>query len=202
MNHPIKEDASPFVENVKKEFTMSVYYPTGCEAGELPLYNCNPCLTREYGRIRGVALYRGTFSDPSNPTEWTTKIDAGDARVIWQTQGSYDGGVTEELVGYGNAATANGNTTHTATFFDPNYFENCDFYNSLKSQTDWKFAYLTENYLHLSDAVATFSPKNAVADDIKSEVRWEVPVKWTNSENPCPVAIPAGIFSECFVALP
>lgn len=178
---------------------MAIYYPTGCDNGDLPAYNCSPCPSFDYGRIRGVALYKGTFSDPSNPVEWNTKLAAGDARVIWQTRGSYDGGTTSELTGFGDNATINGNTTHTATFFDPNYFENCDFYNSLREQTDWKFAFRTQNYLHLSGNAATFSPKNAIADDDQSIVVWEVPVKWVNNDSSCPVALPAGIFTSCYV---
>jgi hypothetical protein len=178
---------------------MSAYYPSGCTGGTLPVYSCNPCPTRDFARIRSVALYKGTFTDPSNPVEWATKIAAGDARVIWQTSGSYDGGTTQELPGYGNNATANGSTTHSATVKDPNYYENCDFYNSLRGQTDWKFAYLTKNYLHLSDATATYTPKNPVAEDINATVEWQMGVKWSNDNNPCPVLIPAGIFDRCYI---
>ena len=75
---------------------MSVYYPSGCGASQtIPTYSCSDCPEYEYGRIRSVFFYKNDFSftDPTNSTEWDTGLANEDIIVIWETQGSYDGGL-------------------------------------------------------------------------------------------------------------
>src|SRR5579872_5263707 len=52
---------------------MSIYYGT-CPSPPLP--TCSDCVTKELGRIRGLALISPslTFSNPANPNEWATYI--------------------------------------------------------------------------------------------------------------------------------
>ena len=185
---------------------MSVYYPSdsGCgSGGAIPTYSCNPCPSYEYGRIRSVAFVKSTFSftDPTNPTEWTTGIDNGDIIVIWQTQGSYDGGTTSELAGFGDSEFTNGGTSHVLNFKDPNYLENCDFYTQLKYSSEYSVAFRTSSAVHLANAPVTITPKNPVADDLKSNVVWDVTLKWQNPDSPCPYTTPAGIFDRCYIPL-
>lgn len=181
---------------------MSLYYPSStCGGSTIPDYACNPCPDYEYGRIRSVALIKNTFTftDPSSTAEWTTGITNEDIIVIWKTQGGYDGGATSELIGFGDSATVNGNTTHTLTFKDPNYADNCDFYNAIKGSSDYTLAFRTSSQVHLAGAPVTLTPKNIVADDINSVVVWEVQVKWTNPDSPCPYDTPSGIFDRCYI---
>ncbi len=185
---------------------MSVYYPSdsGCgSGGAIPTYSCNPCPSYEYGRIRSVAFIKNTFSftDPTSPTEWTTGIDNGDIIVIWQTQGSYDGGTTSELAGFGDSEFTNGGTSHVLNFKDPNYLENCDFYTQIKYSSEYTIAFRTSSAVHLANAPVTITPKNPVADDLKSNVVWDVTAKWQNPDSPCPYTTPAGIFDRCYIPL-
>ena len=182
---------------------MSVYYPSdSCDGGADYAYNCNPCPTLEYGRIRSIFFKKTsyTFTDPTNPVEWTSAINSGDVIVLWSTQGSYDGGATSELVGYGDSATINGSTVHTLIFKDPNYAENCDFYNGKRQSSSWEAGYRTSSKIHFTGAPVTITPKNPVADDDKSIVVWETQLKWTNPDSPCPYATPAGIFDSCYIS--
>lgn len=185
---------------------MALYYPSSsCGGGTVPSYACNPCPDYEYGRIRSVAFVKNTFSftDPTSTAEWTTGVNAADIIVIWKTQGSYDGGATSEQIGFGDSATVNGNTTHTLNYKDPNYADNCDFYNAIKGSSDYTLAYrtgtLTAGHIHLAGAPVTITPKAPVADDINSVVVWDVTVKWTNSDSPCAYSTPAGIFDRCYI---
>lgn len=183
---------------------MSVYYPTGCgPTGTLPTYSCTACPTYEYGRIRSVAFIKNTFSftDPTNSTEWTTGIDNGDIVVIWETQGSYDGGTAQELTGFGDRETTNGGVSHVLNFKDPNYSENWDFYMAMKDSSDWTMAFRTSSLIHLCEEPVTVTPKNAVADDLKSNVVWDVTVKWQNDQSPRPYTTPTGIFDRCYIPL-
>lgn len=180
----------------------SIYYPdaSACEGGELVAYSCQPCLDLEFARIRSVFLYRSTvsFVNQSGTDEWRNYILAGDVHIIKDTQGSYDGGVTQELVGFGDAETSNGGILHTLLWRDPHIIENCDFYNSLISQNEWKVGFRTARYVYFSEAVATFTPKLPVPDDIKGTVTYETTAKWTNNALPCPYVTPVGIFDRCF----
>lgn len=184
----------------------SVYYPSGaaCAGGELPQYSCVPCVDPELGRVRSVFLVRSTvnFINPSSPAEWNGYILAGDVHIIKDTQGNYDGGVITELVGFGDQEIINGGILHTLLWRDPAIKENCDFYNALLSQTEWKLGWRTENYIWFSDTVATYSPKVPVPDDIKGYVTYETTAKWTNNAIPCPFDTPVGIFDRCFAVSP
>ena len=184
---------------------MSVYYPSSDCGGSvtIPTYSCNPCPEYEYGRIRSVAFIKNSFSftDPTSATEWDAGIGSGDIIVVWETQGSYDGGTTSELTGFGDREFTNGGTSHILTYKDPNYAENCDFYNAIRSSSDYQIAFRTSSKIHISGAPVTVTPKNPVQDDLKSNVVWEVVVKWQNPDSPCPYNTPDGIFDTCYIPL-
>ena len=169
----------------------------------IPTYSCSDCPEYEYGRIRSAFYYKNSFSfvDPTNPSEWDAGIASGDIIVIWETQGSYDGGTTSELTGFGDREFTNGGTSHVLTYKDPNYAENCDFYNAMRGSSNYAFGFRTSSKIHLTGAPVTASPKNPVADDLKSNVVWEVTVKWQNPDSPCPYDTPDGIFTSCYIPL-
>lgn len=182
---------------------MSLYYPTSScgESGVIPDYSCNPCPSYEFGRVGSIAFIKNsfTFTDPTVSSQWVTGITAKDIIVVWKTQGSYDGGVTAELPGYGRSFSENGNTTHTLNFKDPNYIENWDFYNGIKGSSEYTIAFCTSTQVHLAGAPVTITPKNPIQEDINSVVVWDVQAKWTNSSPPRPYNQPSGIFDTCYI---
>jgi len=177
---------------------MSVYYPTGCD-DLVPAHYCDSCESPELGRIRSVAFIKNTltFSDPSSPTEWEAGFASGEIFLIPFTNGTYDGGAEVESPGYGDQATRITGYNFQVTYNDPNYRNNCDFYNALKDSRQYKFAFRTETQIHLTDTTVSVIPKNPVTDDVNSAVVWSVTVKWAGKELPCPVDVPEGIFDEC-----
>lgn len=183
---------------------MSVYYPaSNCGGGAIPQYSCNPCPEYEYSRIRSISYVKNTFSftDPSDPTEWNTGLGNGDIIVIWATSGTYDGGTIEELVGFGDAETQNGGSTHILTYKDPNSTTNCNFYNAIKNSSDYTIWFRTSSKIWGAGAPVTITPKIPVADDLKAVLTYEVQVKWQNSSLPCPYDTPDGIFDQCYVPI-
>ncbi len=184
---------------------MSIYYPAStCSGDAVPAYNCNPCPNYEYGRIRSLAFIKTSYVatvlvDPSNSSVWSTGVNSGDIVVVYECSGSYDGGTTTELTGFGDSATFNGNTTHIATVNDPNYLENCDFYNAIRNSKEYTIAYRTSSAIHIAESPVTISPKNPVADDINSVVIWNLSLKWTNPDSPCPYTTPTGVFDQCYI---
>lgn len=187
---------------------MSVYYPSSsCGGGAIPNYYCNPCLdstTIEYGRIRSVAFIKNTYiatilANPSSTSVWTTAVNNGNAVVLYQTRGSYDGGATTMITGFGDNIEFNGTRTHTLTYFDPFVSDNVDFYNAIQNSTDWTICFRTSTKIWFAEKPVTITPKNAVADDIASTMTWEVACKWTNANSPYGYTTPTAIFDRCYI---
>lgn len=177
---------------------MSVYYPTGCD-DLVPAHVCDPCEAIEQGRVRSVAFIKNTFDfvDPSNPVEWRAGFLAGDIIIIPQTKGTFDGGSEVESPGYGDQATRLTGYNFQAQYQDPNYKNNCTFYNTLKNSRAYKFAYRTQTQIHITTTTVQVIPKNPVQEDTTSEVVWDVLVKWSGNDLPCPYDVPETIFDEC-----
>lgn len=175
-----------------------IYYPSTCES-EIPSHYCNPCPTPEHGRIRSVAFIAKdfAFTDPSDPNEWTTGITNKDIIVIPQVNGTFDGGSEVEVPGYGDQQTKLTGFNYQLTYNDPDYKHNCDFYNAIKWSRNYKMAYRTETQVHLVDVGVQVIPKNPVTEETTSEVVWNVLVKWSSGETPCPYDAPPAIF-DCF----
>lgn len=181
---------------------MAVYYPSDCEV-EIPDHICDPCETKEKGRIGSTAFIKTSFefTDPSDPTEWQTGINVRDIIIIPEVLGSFDGGTEVEGPGYGRQSTSLLGYNFTANFKDPNYKGNCDFYNLLKNSRAWKFAFKTETQIHITTNPVQVIPKNPVTEELNSDVVWDVTVKWDDQNLPCPFDEPAGIFT-CFTVAP
>lgn len=178
---------------------MSVYYPSGCST-ETPDHFCDPCAPAEHGRIRSVAFVKKDFEfiDPSNTQEWIDGINDGSIIIIAETNGSFDGGTPKEAAGYGDTTSTYLGSDFVLKYKDPNYKENCLFYNEMNRSRNYKVAYRTENFVHISDKTAYINAKPAVADDLTSTVVWDVDVKWSSANVPCPYNTPDGVFT-CFL---
>lgn len=187
-----------FIHMPKGVAFMAITYPTACDEEELD-HVCDECDDPELARLRGVAFIKSdfAFTDPSSYAEWFDGIGSGDIIIIPFTRGSFDGGTPKEGAGYGDQATKYIGTDYSATYFDPNYAVNRDFYNNIKRFQNYKFAYKTETLVHITDKVCQVLPKAPVADDITGEVVWEVTVKWSSQNEPDPYTAPDGIF-VCF----
>lgn len=177
---------------------MSVYYPTGCD-DIIPAHICDPCVVAEHGRVSSIAFIKNTFEfiDPSDPTEWQTGFAAGDIILIPQTRGTFDGGSEVEGPGWGRKASSLTGYNFQLQYQDPNYKGNCNFYNILKRSKNMKVAFVTETQVHISVEEVQVIPKNPIQDEVTSEVVWDVLVKWSGPDLPCPFDVPPTIFDEC-----
>jgi hypothetical protein len=177
--------------------TYSVYNP--CE-DEITDPVCDPCLdTIEHGRVRGVAFinknyYATVKGDPENAAVWNAGIANKGIYIIPETQGNFDGGQPVEVPGYGDSETKLIGYKFALGFKDPNYKGNEPFYNSIKGSSNWHIAFRTETQTRISGNPATIIPKSPVADDLNSEVVWDVEVKWSHKDQPTPFDTPADIF--------
>jgi hypothetical protein len=175
------------------------YYPDTCDSA-IPSHNCDPCADREHGRIQAVAYVKDsyTFLDPESATEWELAIQNGDVILIPAVHGSLPEPSEKLGTGYGKATETLLGFEYALQYFDPNYAENCDFYNALKRSQGYKLMYKTETLGHLTDVTVTVIPKQPVEDDLNAEVVWVVTVKWKDSDHPCPFVFPESVL-ECYI---
>ena len=164
---------------------MAVYYPDTCDP-LIPDHACSNCLDRENGRVRGVFFKKKSyeFADPTSVAEWEAAVLSGDVIIVPYTHGDFDGGTPNEGQGYGDQVSTYLNSAYVLNFFDPDLVDNRNFYNEIKKSRNYEVGFRTETVLWFLSGTAVILPKSPVADDLNSEVVWNVQVKATSSDEP------------------
>lgn len=181
------------------------YYPASCvtEVGE---HSCDACPTVEHGRISGTGFIHSSYystiaADPLNSSLWTTGLDAGASGIINipETEGELGEPAEQTRTGFGRTSEFLTGFDWTASFRDPNFLENCDFWNSMNNARGlYYFYYRTETQTYITDKPVTVIAKPVIENDDKSIVLWNVTVKWNSLNIPCNYAsIP--ILNTCWV---
>lgn len=134
-----------------------------------------------------------------DPTVWASgQNDDLKVIVIPQTHGEYPAPSEITGPGYGDQVEQIVGFDHQVTFFDPTYSDNCDFWNAMRSARNYHLAYRTSSKIHITQDPVTWIPKAPIADDLGSEVVWNVLAKWRNINTPCAYDVPANIFDSCY----
>lgn len=184
---------------------MAGYYPSNCD-NLIPIHNCDPCESREYGRIRSAGFIHKDFmfadGDTENPVSWQTGITGGQILVIPETNGEMPEPGEKTGPGYGDTMESLLGYDFQARFNDPNFNSNCDFYNALVGNRNFRFFFRTSSKTFITPVPVTIIPKFSVANDLNAEVVWNVLVKWVSASFPCPFNTPEGIFDSCFIPGP
>ena|SRR3990167_8966295 len=178
---------------LKAQLTM--YYP-GCGAIAPP--TCSDCPPKELGGIRSVWFQKESFafSDITDPTEWAAAICSGDIYILPKTRGSLE--MAEQVeTGFGDIPQELNSYDFTLNFFDPNLIGSCTFYNDIKRSSQFLVGWRTESKIWMSTRQVLIVPKMPIAEDIKSRVLYNVMVKFSQEDLPCPLAIPVGTFDLC-----
>lgn len=166
----------------------------------LPDYICESCNPSEANKIRAVAFVKKgvVFADPTyqDSDEWATLVNAGDAWIINEVNGSYDGGSPNFQTGWGDAIEKLSGITHIANWMVQWTCENTEFFNNLNFQQDLEFFFVTENHLQYSGITANSFAKAEVTDDMNSVRTWAVETKWSNKNLPTCFDRPE-IFASC-----
>ncbi|MCS7086629.1 MAG: hypothetical protein NZ534_11225, partial [Bacteroidia bacterium] len=146
--------------------------------------------------VRHVAFVRCSVAnssgfDPADLADWNAAIVAGDATVIANVRGTYDGGAATENAGYGDVPTELTGMIHTLTYFDPRVRVNCNFYNQIKYlASDYRFFFFTATRgWRVLRPVRVFA-RMPVAETTETFVNYEVTVKWSHIDLPCPFDSP------------
>lgn len=177
------------------------YYPNDCEV-LIPDHVCSSCITFEKGKIRSAAFISEDFvfadDDATNADEWARGINEGNIIMIPKTHGEVAEPTEQTGPGYGDASETLFGYEFTATFYDPNYAENCEFYNAIKKSNKYKLAYRTSTLTHITNVPVSVKPRPVIADDDNSVVDWKVECKWKDDDHACPIEVPMEVFT-CYI---
>jgi hypothetical protein len=177
--------------------------------GETLTHVCDPC-GRELGRVRGVILFDGSYdiqalieAIKTESAEAETMLEAaivgGQAQLISETTGTFDGGAPQTGDGYGDEDTRLLGYLYTLAYKDPSYAPNKEFYE--KSEFGhWYVAFRTESLLHFADKPATLQAIAPVEQDLTSAVVWNVTATWKSKNKPEIVSLEpvAKFFDGCW----
>lgn len=181
---------------------MSVYYPGASCEEDVPQHVCNPCSEFEKGRVRAAAFIHKDYKDiilasPDDTAVWVAGIDAGLIKIIPEVSGTSNGGEKVVSAGYGDQKEKVSGRNYVATYKDPNYDGNCEFYSQLELSRSWHFYYKTETLGHLSDKSISLFTNNPVTENLEDDIVWNAEVTWFQKRPVCPLPTPADVF-ECF----
>lgn len=181
---------------------MAGYYPSGCD-NLIPDHSCDPCEEREFGRIRSAGFIHKDFifanDDTTDVAEWSRGIDARQIFVVPETNGEMPEPSEKTGAGYGDATETLTGYDFSAKFNDPNFTSNCDFYNALIGNRNYKFFYRTSSKTYITEVPVTIIPKYKIDNDLNSEVVWNVSVKWMGQTFPCPFETPDAVLTQCYI---
>jgi hypothetical protein len=170
---------------------------------------CDPC-GRELGRVRGVILFEGSYDvqaliekiksgGDEAKTDVLTAIEGGQAHLISETTGTFDGGAPQTGDGYGDEETRLLGYLYTLAFKDPSYAPNTEFWEKAENN-HWLVAWRTETKLHFTDKPATLQAIAPVEQDLTSAVAWNVTATWKSKKKPVVVDLEplAELFEGCW----
>lgn len=153
----------------------------------------------ELGGFIGMGLIHSSESPTVNqlqdPSFWEGKFGVSPQRYwnIPETRGSYAGGTPTETAGYGRKSTRRTGADHEAVL-EVAGLSNRDFWEKVNQRTTWHVVLITNGGKMLYVRDASIWAKIMVDEDIKSEVRFNVSVKWQNFSLPEVLNEPVGIF--------
>lgn len=178
------------------------YYP-GCPTGEIPFYVCDPCGAREKARVRSVGFvtdsyYATLIANPTSVPLWQAGIASEDIIIIPKVVGSLDAPDPLTGPGYGDDVEEILGRDYNLIWRDPNYVDNCNFYNTFKTKRGVYHAiYRTETQTHITAETITPDARAPISETIEDNVEWNGNARWRSDVQPCPFDTPAGIF-DCF----
>jgi hypothetical protein len=164
---------------------MIVYKQCSTDESAL-VHTCDPCLVTELGNVRSFCLIKkGTvIAVPFTLEAWTAAVESGDIIIIPDSRGTFDGGTPKMGAGYGNEKERKLGSDYTLAVKDPAYVENVEFWQTAEKAGPWNIGFRSETQLHYVNSDVTITAKAPIAEDIESEVIWEVEAKWFSKDKP------------------
>ena len=148
------------------------------------------CLDIERGGIRGSAFVRKGFiprdeagyidAVVASSNWWYEGVLRGAIHVIPKTRGTFDGGSSVTVPGYGKIDEFTSRKRYSAVINEPEHRGNWLYYAELSGRRgEYHFAFITESELRMSDTPVNIDVRDPVEEDIDSCVAWTCSVSWT-----------------------
>ncbi|MDR2003951.1 MAG: hypothetical protein LBQ74_13040 [Prevotella sp.] len=165
-----------------------------CEIpGTIAEYLCNPCLTTEKGRVSGIAYINKSLKDQIDAESetpgvknieslawWEEQIELNLIKVIPLVRGTYDGGTSNMVSGFGRINEIKSNKTHVVVVNDYNHTGNDVFWQEMENTAmNHILAWRTDKELRVAtDVLESIEAKDAVEEDLNSAVLWQITNTW------------------------
>lgn len=138
-----------------------------------------------------------TFTDITDPAEWTNLTYASDVLVHQEVRGSYSKPAATEIPGKGKQDTRVVGRKHELLFRVSSIKGNDNYWNTLNRSTNYKVAFVVGSeydLLFYVDTNVSIDAGPVVEESLDSEVDWNVSVKWSSINVPGTSDVPTGIF--------
>lgn len=173
---------------------MMIYYPTDCEAG--PQRYCSPCPVSEQGRVRhlGLVSTNWVFTDITSPSDWNAGIFQDQIFIIPNVRGVCSSDIVT-AGRFGDLPDRILYRNYKVAVTDPNFVLNDDFQNWLNKHKNLRVAYVTENYLQISERQVSIQTKDPIEETVESERYYQMEMNWWQIKLPKQYLKPEGIFT-------
>lgn len=164
----------------------------------VPQRNCEDCVTDELNKIvHSAFVKRGTTI--SAISDLLTAELAGNAYIIRNVSGSYDGGKGSFGKGQGKQLKRLLAKAHEVVFIDFSYVENCSFWADMESQADnFDLYFFTDTKMwSVTNAYLSIEAMGKITDDNQTFIEAEIHVSWSKKTNPCNSDVDVDSLSIC-----
>lgn len=166
-----------------------------------PSRACEDCVNDERNKVVHVAFVkRGTsVSTSSIVTDLLTAELAGNAYIIRNVSGAYDGGASTFGKGLGKQVQRKLAKKHTLTFIDFSYVSNVKYWADMEDQAanyDLYFFTDTQGWIQTS-AYLSIEAKGTITDDNQTFIEASVSVTWSYKSNPINYSADVDNLSNC-----
>lgn len=153
----------------------------------------------EPGSVVAVAFIEDsvTFTDITDPAEWTGLTYSTDILIHQEVRGSYAKAAATEIAGKGKQDTRVVGRKHELVFRVSSIKGNDNYWNTLNRSTNYTLAFVVGSDYDLLlrvDKGVSIDAAVDVQEGLDTEVDWLVSCKWSDIEVPSTSDVPAGIF--------
>lgn len=182
-------------------FFMGIFGATLFSCTNTPSRSCEDCVTDERNKVVHVAFVkRGTsISTSSLSTNLLSAEMSGNAYIIRNVSGSYDGGAATFGKGLGKQVQRLLAKKHTLTFIDFTYIDNVGFWNAIQKQAaNYDLYFFTDTLGWVqTNAYLSIEAKGTITDDNQTFIEAAITVTWSYVDNPLNYSADVDSLSAC-----
>lgn len=173
----------------------------GCN-NTVPVLKCSDCPDEYANRIIHVAFIKRGVTIPTTSviSSLLAAELAGNAYILRNVNGEYDGATFSDRTGRGKQDTQNGSAVQNVVFTDFTPIKNRTFHNEFKNiASNFYMIYITESVAHYANSPMRMMPNGAITRDLNTLQEAQITVRWTNKDLP---SVVSGINDELLEACP